>query len=279
MKMKGKNLIDIFTRAGNDVVSQLMGHDSVVGVLFTGGIARGFADKYSDVDVHVFISEEDASVHEQVKAITSEIEDRQGFETDIEVHVFDSFMEQEWNEYLRWDLSNSKIAFDRQGMLSSLLAERLKMNEEEWKLRVARAMIYLSWYSFPERSDIPSMIDLWDDRGDPASAQYAVSYALELIVEILYALNRSYLPAPKWRLHYIKNLEWVPEGFWIGLEEGMLIREISVEDARRRASSLLSIWKDLLVQIQKVTGLNYESAKKLYVQKVLHQLTEQPLKK
>jgi predicted nucleotidyltransferase len=270
MEMKGKNLIDIFTKAGNDFVSQLMGHDSVVGVLFTGGIARGFADKYSDVDVYVFISQEDASVHDLVKTITSEIENRQGLETDIEVHVFGSFMEQEWNEYLKWDLSNSKIAFDREGMLSSRLAKRLKMNDEEWNLRVARAMLYLSWYSFPERSDIPSMIDLWDDRGDPSSAQYAVSYALELVVEILYALNRSYLPAPKWRLHYIKKLDWIPKNFSAVFEDAMLIREISVKDARRRASSLLPLWEEMLTHVQEVSGLNYEQAKKIYIEKVLH---------
>lgn len=268
--MKGKNRIDTLRKAAEDIIDRLNGNENVTGILYTGGLTRGFADKYSDLDIFVFLSQDSPAFRKQVKSISREIEQKHSVETDIEVHVLDSFMEQEWSEYLKWDLSNSKIVFDRDGALSKKLSGNLKLDNELARLRIAKDMVYISWYCFPERREIPSMIDLWDDRGDAISAHYAVSYAMELIIEILYALNQSHVPAPKWRMHCIHSLDWIPKDFQVIMERAMLIKEISAKEARKRASALLPLWKEILNHIQQTSGLDYEQAKKLYIEKVLH---------
>jgi len=270
IEMKGENLIGVFKDAGAEIVKRLSKHKSVVGALFTGGIVRGFADKYSDVDVMIFLDHEDASVRSSVRLLAGEIDARFSIETDIEVHVLDEYIQQDWGEYLKWDLSNGMVVFDRHGGLSELLKEKLAVAEEEWQLRIAKSMIYISWYCFPEKEHVPSMIDLWSDRGDSASAQYAVVYTLESIVELLYTLNRSFLPAPKWRIYNISQLTWLPKNHVDALRDAMLIREISVEDARRRARALAPIWHEMLNRIHEEFGMDFQVATSLYLGKVLH---------
>ncbi len=165
IEMKGENLIGVFKDAGAEIVKRLSKYKSVVGALFTGGIVRGFADKYSDLDVLLFLEHDDATVRSSVRALAKEIEHRFSVETDIEVHVLDAYMQGDWDEYLKWDLSNSMVVLDRHGRLPELLKKKLAVAEEEWQLRIAKSMIYISWYCFPEREHVPSMIDLWSDRG------------------------------------------------------------------------------------------------------------------
>jgi predicted nucleotidyltransferase len=268
--MKGKNQIELFKKAANEIVELLSKNEAVIGIMYSGGLARGFADKYSDVDILVFMSSENSAVRKSAKLISAEIEHRDAIETDIEVHVIDSFMKQQWDDYLKWDLSNSKVAFDRDGTFSKKLGEKLKVDKEFIKTRIAKNIVYISWYYFPERGEVPSMVDLWEDRDDSASAHYAVSYTLDLIIEILYALNESYVLAPKWRVHPTQNLHWIPKDFQVILEKAMLIKDLSVKEARKRASILLPLWKEILNHIQQILDMNYEQAKNLYVEKVLH---------
>jgi len=269
-EMKGTNLIDTFKKAANEIVMNLRTHDSVIGALYTGGIVREFADKYSDVDVIIFLQHEDPSVRVQAHSLSKETESKYNVETDIEIHVLYTYMKMNWNEYLKWDLSNSVIVFDKDGTVTELLAKKLKVPEEEWLFRIALEMTYVSWYCFPLESNIPSMIDLWEDRGDPISAQYAVTYTLDMIVETLYNINRSFLPAPKWRMQYTQTLNWIPDNFIEAVRDAMLIREISIEDTRRRAEILAPIWKQMLGRIYDEFGMDYEMAGNIYVKKVLN---------
>ncbi len=270
VEMKGNNLIDTFKKAANEIVMNLRTHDSVIGALYTGGIVREFADRYSDVDVVLFLQHEDPSVRVLAHSLSKEIESKYNVETDIELHVLYTYMKMNWSEYLKWDLSNSVIVFDKDGTVTELLTKKLEMTEDEWLFRIALGMIYISWYCFPVESHVPSMINLWNDRGDPASAQYAVTYTLDMIVEVLYNLNRSFLPAPKWRIHYAHKLNWKPENFSEAIKSAMLVREISIEDTRRRAEILVPIWKQMLSRIYNEFGMNYQMARSIYVEKVLN---------
>ena len=91
-----------------------------------------------------------------------------------------------------------------------------------------------------------------------------------MIVEVLYHLNRSFLPAPKWRMQYIHKLNWIPDKFTEAARDAMLVREISIEDTRRRAEILAPIWKQMLGRIYDEFGMDYEMAGNIYVEKVLN---------
>jgi hypothetical protein len=40
-----------------------------------------------------------------------------------------------------------------------------------------------------------------------------MNYGVDLLTEMIFALNKKYLPPPKWRMFYSYRLEWLPEGY------------------------------------------------------------------
>ncbi len=97
-----------------------------------------------------------------------------------------------------------------------------------------------------------------------------MSYALELILGLLYTLNRSFLPAPKWRFYYIGQLAWLPKICADALRDAMLIREISTKDAQRRARNLAPVWHEILNRFHDGFRMDSEVAKRLYLETILH---------
>ena len=109
---------------------------------------------------------------------------------------------------------------------------------------------------------------LWKDRGDVVSAEYAVNYGIELILDLVYALNKSFLLAPKWRFGYTRTLSWLPTEFEQHMKEAIICKELSDEDAHRRALSLKEIWPEFLEKAENDFGLSRDEVRRVYIKAV-----------
>jgi len=76
-----------------------------------------------------------------------------------------------------------------------------------------------------------------------------------LLLEIIFALNKEYLPAPKWRVFYSCNLKWLPEDYKELIKEAMKIKNFSVRDFDLRLKAIRKIWHNILPKIKDETGL------------------------
>ncbi len=266
--LRGKNRIESFTRVADEIVKSISHFSSVEGILYLGGLTRGFVDKYSDLDMMVLFNNDDPFAKGFLESLSAQHEDRSGLAIDIETYFLDEYLDREWPEYLRWDLSNAVYAFDRQGEVQHRVQRKLHLDDEAWKRKLAHPLVYLSWYCCPTAEYIPSMVDLWQDRGHHLSVQYSVSYCVELLIQAIYWLNRSYLPAPKWRLFYIRNLRWKPDDIESLLEEALLVKEISDTDARRRIDVVSKINDEICHHADEVFGLDRDTIRKLYIEEV-----------
>jgi predicted nucleotidyltransferase len=266
--LKGTNRIDTFRMVANELVQRVSHFSSVEGILFIGGLARGFADKYSDVDIIVLLNNEDPYTRDFLPSVSANLEDKSNLEIDVEVYLFDRYSEREWNEYLKWDLSHSEVAFDRHGRVTTMLKDKLAMSDQEWQVRISKAIVYFTWYCRAADEYTPTMIDLWKARGDVLSAEYSVNYGIELILDLAYALNKSFLPAPKWRFGYTRTLDWIPNEFEEHMTEAMVCKELSDEDAHRRASSLKKIWPEFLEKAESDFGLTRDEVRRIYIKAV-----------
>jgi len=86
-----------------------------------------------------------------------------------------------------------------------------------------------------------------------------------------YALNREFLPAPKWRIFYSYGLKWLPPDYKRLVGEALLVKSFSVKDFRRRLEAIRELWCGILPKIREETGLTTELISKYYFEKVLHQ--------
>ena len=271
LKLEGKNQIKKFRQIAEALVSKIVSHEGVAGIIFVGGLVRGFADKYSDVDVLVFLGEKDGELRKQIRKIGSDERKRSSVDIDLEIHFLEDFRKRRWDEMTKWEFSHANIVVDAQGEIQKLFREKLKVSKEFWTRRIAVRGEYLKWYCCPPKEDAGTIVESWVERSDLVSAHYCVNYALDLLIGIIFALNKEFLPAPKWRVFYSYMLKWLPADYKKLIKEAIIVNSLSAHDLNRRLRLIRKIWREVLPQIKDETGLTPDLISKYYVEKVLHQ--------
>ena len=271
MKLKGKNQIRKFRRIAQALKSKIAQYKGVAGIIFVGGLVRGFADKYSDVDIIVLLSERNESLRKAIRKIGLDEQKRSRIDIDLEVHLFEDFKKRKWNEMLRWDFSRAEIVFDPRGEIRRLVREKMNVPKSFWIKRIVIDGEHLKWYCCPTQEGIGSMVDLWIDRDDLVSAHYCLSHAFDLLIRIIFALNNEFLPAPKWRIFYSYKLKWLPKDYRPLLKKVVTVRTLSTGDLRRRLKALQIMWAETLSKLKEESGLTPQLISKYYVERVLRQ--------
>jgi len=270
-KLKGKNQVRRFRRVAEGLVSKISSFEGVAGIVFIGGLVRGFADRFSDVDIIVFLSRRDERLKRRIRGLGVDVQRRLGIDVDLEVHFLEDFRRWKWDEVDRWEFSRAEIVFDPKGEVKKIFKEKLRVRKGFWVRRIVVCGEYLKWYCCPPKGDVGSVAECWVERGDLVSAHYCLTYGVDLLVRIVFALNREFLPAPKWRIFYSYELKWLPENHRRLLGEAMLVKSFSVKEFRRRLEAIRKLWCEMLPKIREETGLTTELISKYYVEKVLHQ--------
>ncbi len=270
-KLKGKNCIKKHRQIAEALTSKIVQHKDVVGVLYIGGLARGFADKHSDIDVIALLTDKNENLRNRLKQIGSDEQKRTGIDIDLEVHFFDDFKNRKWTELNKWDFSHAEIAHDPEGRVKHLFKEKLKVSKAFWLKRIVVFGEYLEWYCCPPEEGVGTMVEAWIDRSDMLSAHYCLNYSIDLIIKIIFALNKEYVPPQKWRIHYSYDLKWLPQGYKKLLKDATAIRSLTKCDLQRRLKATRKMWSEMLLKIEEETGLTPATISKCYVEKVLRQ--------
>jgi ribosome-binding protein aMBF1 (putative translation factor) len=92
-----------------------------------------------------------------------------------------------------------------------------------------------------------------------------------LLVSIVYALNKEFVPPPKWKIFYSYNLRWLPNDYNRLVKEALRTNSLSVKDLNRRLNTLKELWQEILPKIKEETGMTPASMSKHFVEKVLRQ--------
>jgi len=129
---KGENRITQFEEEASRVVSRVSALEGVAGIVFLGGLVRGFVDKSSDLDITVFLDGNDDSLRRQVGQIGLEEQKRTGVEVDLEIHHLEDFERKRWSEVDRWDFSIAKVTFDPNGEVTKMISAKLRVPEGFW---------------------------------------------------------------------------------------------------------------------------------------------------
>jgi hypothetical protein len=71
-------------------------------------------------------------------------------------------------------------------------------------------------------------------RGDAVAAAANLNYCLDLIVQLLFAVNCSPVPDVKWRFHRVTNLPWLPKQFQATYPAFIINASLDSNELRRR---------------------------------------------
>lgn len=249
-RIKTENLKSSIRQRIVPYMNRLKELDFVEGIVLLGGLAntdsRNFMDKFSDVDMAIFIQ---GHKFEFTKfELLPDFEFHVPFEGRLlEINVHQQFCEDEkavdWDEGKKEAYTyTSEIIFDRNGEVKQLIDTHTGFNEE---YRCSRLSIILSQYYWLVNINPLRQIE----RGYLFNAMDLLNTGLDLLIEGIYLYNRRYRPHPKWRIEIAKDLPWLPTEFEFHLHESFIINKFDEDNVLRRRAHLDSMFSELEKQV------------------------------
>ena len=206
------DMLQEYQRVADAFVAKMWEHPDVEGVIHLGGIARQRADEYSDIDLAVFSNQ-------RLKWLrTGEQETPEGYDLEVFNIAMDSGFDN-WDEIKREAYQEGVIAFDRNGKVAEFMKRALTYPEDYRIAMTAELIFAIAWHGWiytPFRNKSAKNYrwllteELWHLRGDKNNAFYTAHYCLEKYLELLFVINRRWLPDYKWRYIRARALPWLP---------------------------------------------------------------------
>jgi predicted nucleotidyltransferase len=240
-RIKTKNLAEELLSASQQYIDELSNYSEVVGIIITGGLARGFVDRFSDIDIEVFLYGTDFEIWERESPI--ELNRRVGdHEVEIEFFNYEEFSDSSYDYILwtmenRWDKSHSKIVYDPYKKIVNLINSKVVFRKGELKDSLTRTHKYAYWFG-------NIVAESWLQRGDVVSAAGSINNALENLVDFLFLLNSEFIPHKKWKYFYVKELNRLPRDFAERFDAIYLAKTDTTKNICSRIRSFNELLKD-----------------------------------
>jgi hypothetical protein len=186
--------------------------------LVVGSVAHGEARTDSDVDCILVFSPLDERI---VPAEFVWVPATDTFHTIFEVDAaavggvqidarrvaLEEWRDQEWEDGHRHELAHAIIVSDRDGLVGSLLAQKLQYPDA---VRLSRVQAH---YERARYFTEEWRLQRWIERGGIAAAHDQLTAAFAEIIRLLHAYNREWLPWRYRRMVSAQKLAWLPERF------------------------------------------------------------------
>lgn len=224
--------------------------DEIVGIVFLGGIARGYFDRMADIDIAIF-PKKASQMPPPGKFIKIE-----GIEVQCWWADYETELTTPWDMSKRWTYSQRQIYYDPQGKIVQLLEEKVPLKPEEKKWLLMSNFVLSEWY-------FNRLTELWVERGNPISAHHMFDQGLNYFLEMLFILNNQLVADMKWRYYCAEKLARLPDNFQERIKEIMLLHAVSLEELGRRKEIFLKMWREMLPIIEKEVQLTFDEMEQL----------------
>lgn len=267
--ISSQNRCDGFRQKAQEFTKRFAAYEGVVGVLLTGGAARGYADHYSELDLAIYLTQphfDDWTRYGEAPFPEGDSW-QEGWHVDFDYFCYEDEMAAQWEHGRRWDHSYAVVLYDPHGLMQEMLARKavLPAGEKE-RLTVRYLVVYGEYFC-----DL--VVPSWLHRGDVLAAHHCLNTALDSLIRAVFLANGELVPFEKWALNLSYTLAWTPPGWREKVERALLVQEISPADVERRRGlivELLAACKGRLVPTT-AEGLDATEACKL---EMLRQLRE-----
>jgi hypothetical protein len=224
--------------------------EGVIGIVFLGGIARGYFDQHADIDIAIF-KRSNAEIPP-----TPMYQHVEGIEIQCFVEDYDAEINALWSMVKRWAYTSRKIFYDPDGLITQLIEEKVPLKPEERKELLIRGITLAEWY-------INRLSQLWIERGNLISAYDMFAEGLSQFFDALFALNNELVPAVKWRYYCVEQLALLPLNFHEQIQKVLLVNAISAEEIDRRKQAFMEMWQYILPRVEREVQMPFAQFKEL----------------
>lgn len=196
------------------IVNEFKKDERIEGVMNLGGIARGFADIDSDIDIAVFSNKqlENFTLGETIV-------------DGVDIELFNialSDKTENWSPIQKEAYDEGIIAYDKSGKVNAFLKKTLEFTADDFNHLFAEQAFALAWHGWiytPYRNKcikgynwiLPN--DLWIKRGEPKNAYFLLNKCVNIFIDLLFIINKKWIPDFKWVLIKSKKLAFLPEDY------------------------------------------------------------------
>jgi len=208
----------------------------VAGITLNGGLARGYADELSEIDVTFFLdSAAYAAWQTQRSPVALGIVVIDGQLYDIKAVDLAHERQRAWESDALWDASYAEILHDPTGDIQALLAE--KLGERPTAAAAAGHMMQCWWY-------YRLAGDIWIRRNDGVQGHAMLNQAAVALVKALFCANAEYVPHEKWLFHMSRSLAWLPDGWPARLTAMLGTGDMSIDSLIARQAAIDALWRE-----------------------------------
>jgi hypothetical protein len=230
-----------FFRQAQVFADRFAAHEGVVGVLLTGGVARGYADHFSEIDLVVYLTQSTFERWTQSGLAPYAGGDSwlDGWHVDFGYLCYEDELQAEWDHVKRWDRSYAVVLHDPRGLMRELLARKAILTNEEKRCLASRYLILYGDYF------LLFVVPSWLYRGDLLAAHHCLNIAFDSLIRAVFLANDELIPFDKWT---VNTLAWTPSNWRGRMEQALLVREISSSDVERRLTLLSELFAECKVR-------------------------------
>jgi hypothetical protein len=257
------NEYDAYFRQAQQFADRFAACDGVVGVLLTGGVARGYADHFSELDLAVYLTHphfEDWT-RRGMAPFPEGDSWLDGWHVDFDYFCYEDEIEAAWEHTKCWDRSYAVVLYDPQELMREMLARKAILTEEEKQRLTSHHLILYGEYFC--NLVVPS----WLHRGDLLAAHHCLNTALDSLIRAVFLANDELIPFDKWTLNFSYTLPWTPRDWRERVEQAVLVREVSQVEVERRCALIRDLFAECREKLisPKTEGLDIIEARKLEI--------------
>lgn len=237
VNLKSENTMEKMLKSLDTTLAMFTALDGVVGVTLNGGLSRGYGDHLSEIDIVIYLHEEQYSQYKNgLYPFALGITMIDGSLYDIKTVSYEQELRRDYESVALWDLSYAKILYDPKGAVQKLMKEKLSVPVD---IAQAGGLLWSAYWSYKLAGNI------WIHRQDGLQGHLTLSNAINPLLSALFIANREYVPHEKWLVHMSKTLPWKPEDWESRLAGAMSTGDFSIESLVRRQNNIEGIWQDI----------------------------------
>ncbi|MCU7725977.1 hypothetical protein ODJ79_19815 [Actinoplanes sp. KI2] len=296
--LETENLFPWYREAISDLTARLAAQPGVAGLVLLGGLAAGgrrqFMDRYSDLDMSVFVSVDlpddvlRLAYPEMIAAAQPLLptwlpnfkfmvpDGALPVDWPVEINIHQQLLEYEELPHVSWDAgkcdayeNTGEILHDPTGRIGALV---------EAKLKAARPGLTNHLYRLLSsgRVVVEIMVRQCLDRGIYHAAHDMMNDVLHNVMVGWYAVNGRFAPVHKWRVVSLRSLPWTPADAAVRYSDLLLVKAHDADDVKRRMAGLLEMLDELQEQCARTWP---EWPADPYVTAVHHTFTDRQLRR
>lgn len=245
VNIDSENNIEELLNELNKCMNKFLAFNDIVGIMLDGGLSRGYSDYLSEIDIVIFLSQEQYQKYKKTKTpVPLGITKINGYLYDIKIEDFNEVLNRSYDMVALWDLSYAKIIYDPVNKVSEFIKQKLSL---PINISQAEGLMFDAWWNYRLAGDI------WINRNDIIQGHFMLNNSLKPLISALFIVNEEYIPHDKWLVHMSKTLEWKPENWNDVLIKIFSTGNFDLQSLITRQQAISELWSEI---DKKFTGIN-----------------------